>query len=70
MRLFLAPMEGVVDHTLRYLISRIGGIDLCVTEFIRVTEQVLPTRVFYRYCPEPQNQQQNGIRHPCARTIA
>ncbi len=52
MRLFLAPMEGVVDHTLRHLLTRIGGIDVCVTEFIRVTEQLLPTRVFYRYCPE------------------
>ncbi|MEX1034237.1 MAG: tRNA-dihydrouridine synthase [Cellvibrionaceae bacterium] len=52
MRIFLAPMEGVVDHTMRAMLSRIGGIDRCVTEFIRITDQCLPSRVFYRYCPE------------------
>lgn len=55
MRLFLAPMEGVVDHTMRALITRIGGVDRCVTEFVRVTEQLLPPRVFHRYCPELKN---------------
>ncbi len=52
MRLFLAPMEGVVDHTLRELMTAVGGIDVCVTEFIRVTDHTLPDKVFYRYCPE------------------
>lgn len=48
-------MEGVVDHTLRRLYSEIGGIDLCVTEFIRVTHTCLPEKVFRRYCPELLN---------------
>lgn len=52
MKVFLAPMQGVVDHHLRKMITAIGGIDGCVTEFIRVTDQRLPARVFYRYCPE------------------
>lgn len=52
MRLFLAPMEGVVDHTLRDLLTGIGGIDACVTEFIRVSHHVLPGKVFKRLCPE------------------
>ncbi len=52
MRIFLAPMEGVVDHHMRHLLTRLGGIDLCVTEFVRVTDHVLPERVFKRYCPE------------------
>ncbi len=52
MRLFLAPMEGVVDHHLRKIYARIGGIDACVTEFVRVTEHTLPRRVFIRACPE------------------
>jgi tRNA-dihydrouridine synthase C len=52
MRIFLAPMEGVVEHTLRTLYAAIGGIDLFVTEFIRVTETHLPSKVFKRYCPE------------------
>lgn len=48
----LAPMEGVIDHTMRDMLTSLGGIDRCVTEFVRVTEQLLPPRVFYRYCPE------------------
>lgn len=53
MRLFLAPMEGVVDHHVRELLTAIGGIDVCVTEFVRITEgQQLPERVFKRLCPE------------------
>src|SRR5690554_6286652 len=52
MRIYLAPMEGVVDHHLRRLYAGIGGLDLCVTEFIRVTQTRLPEKVFRRYCPE------------------
>lgn len=52
MRILLAPMEGVVDHTMRAMLTRVGGIDRCVTEFIRITDQRLPNRVFHRYCPE------------------
>lgn len=52
MRLILAPMEGVVDHTMRELLTSLGGIDRCVTEFVRVSEGLLPPRVFYRLCPE------------------
>ncbi|MGI1679838.1 MAG: tRNA-dihydrouridine synthase [Cellvibrionaceae bacterium] len=52
MRIHLAPMEGVVDHTMRTMLTQVGAIDRCVTEFIRITDQRLPSRVFYRYCPE------------------
>ncbi len=52
MRLLLAPMEGVINHTLRDLLTGLGGIDRCVTEFVRVTDQLLPTKVFHRLCPE------------------
>ncbi len=52
MRLMLAPMEGVVDHTMRELLTGLGGLDRCITEFVRVTERLLPARVFHRYCPE------------------
>ncbi len=52
MRLILAPMEGVVDYTMRDLLTRIGGYDRCVTEFVRVSREKLPPRVFYRACPE------------------
>lgn len=52
MRILLAPMEGVLDHTLRRLLTTFGGVDRCVTEFVRVTDQRLPTRTFLRLCPE------------------
>ena len=45
-------MEGVVDFQMRQLLTDLGGFDLCVTEFIRVVDQLLPPRVFYRYCAE------------------
>lgn len=45
-------MEGVVNARMRALLTEIGGIDRCVTEFVRVTRQLLPARVFHRYCPE------------------
>lgn len=52
MKILLAPMEGVVDAFFRELLSSQGGIDRCVTEFLRVTDHTLPQRVFTRICPE------------------
>lgn len=52
MSITLAPMEGVVDEYMRDLLTEVGGFDLCVSEFVRVSQQVLPASVFYRYCPE------------------
>ncbi len=52
MKIFLAPMEGVLDHSLRDILTRIPGVDVCVTEFIRVTDQLLPESVFRRLAPE------------------
>jgi tRNA-dihydrouridine synthase C len=45
-------MEGVVDAITRDLLTRIGGIDQCTTEFIRVTDQLVPEKVFHRFAPE------------------
>lgn len=50
--LFLAPMEGVVDHLMRELLTEVGGFDHCVTEFLRVTDQLIPLSLFKRHCPE------------------
>lgn len=52
MRIFMAPMEGVVDHAMRSLYAALGGMDAFVTEFVRVTDTRLPERVFKKYCPE------------------
>ena len=50
--LLLAPMEGLLDFVLRDILTRVGGVDRCVSEFIRVTGTLLPDKVFYRYLPE------------------
>jgi len=55
MKLLLAPMEGLLDATLRDVLTRTGGIDRCVSEFIRVTDTLLPERAFYRVVPELHN---------------
>jgi tRNA-dihydrouridine synthase C len=52
MTLLLAPMEGLLDFTLRDILTRAGGVDRCVAEFIRVTGTLLPERVFTRVIPE------------------
>lgn len=53
--ILLAPMEGLLDFTLRDILTRAGGIDRCVSEFIRVTGTLLPERVFTRIVPELLN---------------
>ena len=50
--LVLAPMEGLLDFVLRDVLTRVGGVDRCVSEFIRITDQLLPERVFTRIVPE------------------
>ncbi len=52
MTIILAPMEGLLDFVLRDILTRVGGIDRCVSEFIRVTNTVLPDRAFIRVMPE------------------
>ncbi len=52
MRVVLAPMEGVLDHLMRDLLTQVGNYDLCVTEFVRVVDQVISDSAFYRFCPE------------------
>jgi len=50
--LLLAPMEGMLDFVLRDILTRIGGVDRCVSEFIRITDSLLPERVLLRLVPE------------------
>ncbi len=65
MRILLAPMDGLLDYVLRDTLTRVGntidtpsrngGVDLCVAEFIRVTNTLLPASSFYRVVPELKN---------------
>ncbi len=83
MKLYLAPMEGIVDYSVRQILTQINsisdksvntnapsnsnkspnanslipannlnGIDLCVTEFIRVTDKLIPIHVILRHYQE------------------
>jgi tRNA-dihydrouridine synthase C len=54
-RIFLAPMEGLLDCVLRDILTRVGGVDRCVSEFIRVSGTLLPNRAFVRVMPELLN---------------
>ncbi len=55
MKLALAPMEGLVDVHMRTLLTRDGAFDYCVTEFLRISDLLLPNKVFHRLCPESLN---------------
>ncbi len=63
--ILLAPMEGLLDFVLRDILTRIGGVDRCVSEFIRVTGLLLPDRVFHRYVPELRH----GSRTPAGTLV-
>lgn len=51
-RIYLAPMEGLLDFVLRDILTRVGGVERCVSEFIRVTDMLLPERALLRTVPE------------------
>lgn len=53
--LILAPMEGVIDAPMRELLTGLGGIDACVSEFIRVSQVPVPPKVIRRFVPESRN---------------
>ncbi|MCQ4269528.1 tRNA-dihydrouridine synthase [Pseudomonas kuykendallii] len=52
MQIALAPMEGLVDEILRDVLTGVGGVDWCVTEFIRVSDRLLPASHFHKLAPE------------------
>lgn len=54
-KLILAPMEGLTDPIMRDVLTHVGQFDWCVTEFIRVTDSLLPDHIFYHFCPELKN---------------
>ena len=45
-------MEGLLDFVLRDMLTRVGGVDRCVSEFIRITNTLLPEKAFLRVIPE------------------
>lgn len=64
MRVVLGPMEGVLDYLMRDLLTDINDYDLCVTEFVRVVDRLLPEHVFTRLCPELEHGSQTRSGTP------
>lgn len=53
--LVLAPMDGITDAAMRDFMGSFGAFTYGVTEFVRVSEQALPAKVFRREVPELAN---------------
>ena len=53
--LVLAPMDGVTDAVMRAFMGRLGAFSYAVSEFVRVSVDPLPAKVFRREIPELLN---------------
>ena len=65
MQLILAPMQGLVDDVMRDLLTRIGGFDECVSEFIRITHTVHSRATWLKYVPEIAHANRTPAGTPC-----
>lgn len=50
--LVLAPMDGITDAPMREFLGGFGAFSWAVTEFLRVSQEALPAKVFRREVPE------------------
>jgi tRNA-dihydrouridine synthase C len=57
-------MEGVADFALREVLTRIGGYDMAVSEFVRVSGTVLPLKTYERISPELAQQGRTAAGTP------
>ncbi|SAY51107.1 tRNA dihydrouridine synthase [Neisseria weaveri] len=64
-RLILAPMQGLVDPVMRDLLTRIGGFDECVSEFVRITHTVHSRPTWLKHVPEITNGNKTYAGVPC-----
>ena len=60
----LAPMEGLTDPIMRDVLTHVGSFDWCVTEFIRITDSILPDHIYYSFCPELKNEGKTAAGTP------
>ncbi len=62
LRVVLAPMEGLTDFLMRQTLTEASSYAWCVTEFLRITQQLLPESTFLRHMPELycKSQTRNG----------
>ena len=64
-RIILAPMQGLIDDVMRDLLTRIGGYDECVSEFVRITHTVHSRTTWLKYIPEIANGNKTFSGTPC-----
>ncbi len=53
--LILAPMQGVTDAPMRALQGETGAFTFAVSEFLRVSQEAAPKKLFLRHVPELRN---------------
>ncbi len=51
-RIFLAPMEGLLDFELRQILCSVSTYDAIFTPFVRISNNVLPDYVYTKMAPE------------------
>ena len=49
-------MEGLLDFVLRDILTRVGGVEKCVSEFIRITHTLMSEKALLRTVPELAHQ--------------
>lgn len=64
-KIILAPMQGLCDDVMRDLLTRIGGFDECVSEFVRITHTVHSRQTWLRYVPEIAHHNCTWAGTPC-----
>ncbi|MBU6375612.1 MAG: tRNA-dihydrouridine synthase family protein [Bdellovibrionales bacterium] len=62
--LVLAPMEGVTDFPMRRFMTERGGFTHCVSEFIRVSQEIPPRKAFREFVPELAQGSQTAVGTP------
>ncbi|QEY23434.1 tRNA dihydrouridine synthase [Neisseria animalis] len=65
MQLILAPMQGLCDDVMRDLLTRIGGYDECVSEFVRITHTVHSRATWLKHIPEIATGNKTFAGTPC-----
>ncbi|MGK5085773.1 tRNA-dihydrouridine synthase family protein [Bdellovibrionota bacterium FG-1] len=50
--IILAPMEGVTDAPMRAFLTELGGFNFCVSEFLRISQDIPGLRTFREHVPE------------------
>ncbi|XOO01167.1 tRNA-dihydrouridine synthase [Enterobacter hormaechei] len=74
MRVLLAPMEGVLDSLVRELLTEVNDYDLCVTEFLRVVDMLLPEKIILSSLPGTASSEPYPVRYagacPAARPVS